>query len=1209
MKKIKLLLATVALMLGGSVWAQTDVTSTYLSNAGFDACTAETSDVAAKTIKDYSSNGWTNANTGEYTTIAVTAYGGGKKLATSTTPSTKKDGKTVSGNTLGIIAGWADAVKIQSGDITLPAGAYTITIDHYLSSSTSNYTSSSSQFGFVTAGKSYLVSSTAFTASTWTTETVTFTLTESTTGKIQIGLTGANKSGSATPAVFYDDVTITWTDPDLAAAQTKLSGYIKKAMALNGVLGDETLGTAITTAEGVLDSATTSAACNDASDDLSSAIATALSGATPVSLTNANFDTDVNIAADGSSSATYIDPATTSKPYIYAVTGWTQDFTFSNTAAQGTTAAYGATITGDKGNNGTNPPASDMFTSTTGGALHLSSGWGDRARYKQVIENLPSGRYVFYYEANNQNSGASTINSNYFGVSGTGGDFYGTTNSFVYGNNKTYEYNEWTACAFEFDVAKTANVTFNVGVIGTTGGSASGAKLWVDNVLVYRFADVIVTESEANAIIESAEALEDVKFNADDKSDLATKLADFKSAKNIDNYNALNASLIQANDSKDVYVTLDAAITKVESWTATTAADGLRTKYNNGEYANNVTAADIYAEYQTAEIAALVADGSAVDWTSVILNASFETGDMTGWSAESRDDTGVKDQSNGTYSITSGIPVDGSKLFNSWGGTAENNVYQTIKNLPAGTYTLSAVLAGFKDESLVLAANETTNYIVVAGDKTVGYSVSVTFTLDDAGDVVIKASNTMDEGNANSDKSFIKADDFRLYKGDVMTSNYTALNAAITTAEAKTLGFDEDEYAPYNNVDALTKLATAKAVNQSNPIAQPILDGIVSDLTGATWTPNGEEVNAVHNGNFATRENLGWTFSAWGEFVSGLNVSTNASNGTARSSNAGTLTYGNQTGYTMPLDGNTVYRLTFKVASWDNSNKNTGTSVSVLNSSSEGLSTKDFAASGTNRDQNDAFKTYTTVFKTGAAGNYTLEITAKGNRSVYTDIVLMKAVAQDVTLDEGSTYTPVMNYANVTMTRNIKVGYNTVVLPFDLTSEEVQNAFGYSEVYEFSEDSSDSNNVTINFTKNDGSIKANVPVLLYAYYSTDPDNGDYLIFNDVLLVTPTNDVKAAGTNVTFNGVYAPTTVAAGDYFIGNGALYKSAGSTNIKAFRAYIDAQDASSVKMFIGDTETSIEEINGMEAENGVIYNLAGQRISKVQKGINIINGRKVLY
>ena len=185
-----------------------DVTGIFLDNPGFESCTAETSDVAAITKKDYSSAGWTNATAGSYTTIAVTAYGDGVKVGNSTTPSTKKDGTTVDGNTLGIIAGWGDNVTIQSNDVTLPAGVYTLTVDHYLTSSTSNYGNNSSKFGFVTSDGSYLVSNTTFSASSWTTETVTFTLTESTTGKIQMGLTGLNKSGSGSPAVFYDDITI-----------------------------------------------------------------------------------------------------------------------------------------------------------------------------------------------------------------------------------------------------------------------------------------------------------------------------------------------------------------------------------------------------------------------------------------------------------------------------------------------------------------------------------------------------------------------------------------------------------------------------------------------------------------------------------------------------------------------------------------------------------------------------------------------------------------------------------------------------------------------------------------------------------------------------------------------------------------------------------------------------------------------------------------
>ena len=214
-------------------------------------------------------------------------------------------------------------------------------------------------------------------------------------------------------------------------------------------------------------------------------------------------------------------------------------------------------------------------------------------------------------------------------------------------------------------------------------------------------------------------------------------------------------------------------------------------------------------------------------------------------------------------------------------------------------------------------------------------------------------------------------------------------------------------------------------------------------------------------------------------------------------------------------------------------------------------------------------------------------------------------LAQDVAYDEGDdniiTSTII---ADVTIDRSIKEGYNTVCLPFTLTANQVTDAFGSgTEVYVFSEDSADPMDATINFWKNDGSISANRPVLVKATADSDSQT-----FNGVQVVAAA-EAKVEGTNFDFVGTYAPMTVAENDYFIGGGKLWKSAGSTSMKAFRAYIhDKSGASSVKLFIDDVETSIDAINGVEAENGIIYNIAGQRLNKVQKGINIVNGKKVL-
>ena len=91
--------------------------------------------------------------------------------------------------------------------------------------------------------------------------------------------------------------------------------------------------------------------------------------------------------------------------------------------------------------------------------------------------------------------------------------------------------------------------------------------------------------------------------------------------------------------------------------------------------------------------------------------------------------------------------------------------------------------------------------------------------------------------------------------------------------------------------------------------------------------------------------------------------------------------------------------------------------------------------------------------------------------------------------------------------------------------------------------------------------------------------------------------------------------AAGKYVLakpeGEEVGFYPATEGTIAANKAYLEA--ASGVKGFVfkfGDDATGIEETtlsnSPLKGEN--IYNLAGQRISKMQKGINIVNGKKIL-
>ena len=152
-----------------------------------------------------------------------------------------------------------------------------------------------------------------------------------------------------------------------------------------------------------------------------------------------------------------------------------------------------------------------------------------------------------------------------------------------------------------------------------------------------------------------------------------------------------------------------------------------------------------------------------------------------------------------------------------------------------------------------------------------------------------------------------------------------------------------------------------------------------------------------------------------------------------------------------------------------------------------------------------------------------------------------------------------------------------------------------------------------------------------AYVGTK--NGDKLTFTPITQVPAntglllvyeggkTEDVPiiASASAVEGNclvGVNEQTTINSNDYILnvvnGGAGFYKAGSFTTLGAHKAYIPAAVGGSVKGFTIDFEddaTAIEMVNGQSSMvNGSIYNLAGQRLSKTQKGINIVNGKKIL-
>lgn len=97
------------------------------------------------------------------------------------------------------------------------------------------------------------------------------------------------------------------------------------------------------------------------------------------------------------------------------------------------------------------------------------------------------------------------------------------------------------------------------------------------------------------------------------------------------------------------------------------------------------------------------------------------------------------------------------------------------------------------------------------------------------------------------------------------------------------------------------------------------------------------------------------------------------------------------------------------------------------------------------------------------------------------------------------------------------------------------------------------------------------------------------------LVGAAEDVEADGTQYVF---------AQKNNKLG---FYKAEAGTTIKAGKGYISA--ASSVKGFIIDLDgtTAIQEVEAEVAVPTVVYDLSGRRVKKVQKGIYIVNGKKI--
>ncbi|MBR0274534.1 MAG: hypothetical protein IJQ59_10690 [Bacteroidaceae bacterium] len=223
------------------------------------------------------------------------------------------------------------------------------------------------------------------------------------------------------------------------------------------------------------------------------------------------------------------------------------------------------------------------------------------------------------------------------------------------------------------------------------------------------------------------------------------------------------------------------------------------------------------------------------DATSYITNPSFETGDLTGWTVGNSSDTGVKPNSNGTYT-TEGC--DGDYLFNTWWQGLP--ITQTVTGLPNGQYELKALMAN----DAITAGNKPCLYLLANGEHSEAFS-SATAGVFAEGSMQFYVTNgtaTIGAIGGNADGTFredgyywYKADNFRLTyvaalpgvdeieipDGKMSNAAATAITAAKEAGNSAAL-IDAVKAAKASiaaYVNAATAIAAAKAVQEGTNVA------------------------------------------------------------------------------------------------------------------------------------------------------------------------------------------------------------------------------------------------------------------------------------------------------------------------------------------------------------------------------------------------------
>lgn len=248
-------------------------------------------------------------------------------------------------------------------------------------------------------------------------------------------------------------------------------------------------------------------------------------------------------------------------------------------------------------------------------------------------------------------------------------------------------------------------------------------------------------------------------------------------------------------------------------------------------------------------------------------------------------------------------------------------------------------------------------------------------------------------------------------------------------------------------------------------------------------------------------------------------------------------------------------------------------------------------------------------------------------------------------LDEDKTLTVTKSYKNATMllhrtftksATNDKKGWNSIILPVDMTAAQVVEAFGENtQLAEFR--ALEDNWIkfsTVNVAADGVVLKKNTPYIIYptkepGNYSYTIDGVTQIFYDHVYVANGINyedqtsklEHTVNGIGMTYTGSYSnPTAVSKNSYMFSKGDLVHTNKEHTVKAYRCWLK-EDAPSGKMLMfsldgngldGTTGIHVIEENKQNTNTG-IYNLGGVRmntnnVDKLPKGVYVVNNKVVV-